>query len=226
MPHVAETRGQFFDFIKHAAGDTWVDDWESIDVRLPDVTLPAPESAAAFIITGSASSVYERTDWILRTEGYVRDIAEAKVPLLGICFGHQLIAQALGGEVTKNPRGREIGTVRLEVSQGDAMLEGQPLAFDVQTTHGDSVVRLPPGAKLHASTALEPNAIFSIGDTIRAVQHHPEMDDDIIRKYVQARFEIIQSEGLDAAKILSSVRHAPENARTLRNFIRNFVSKR
>ncbi|HWL88526.1 MAG TPA: glutamine amidotransferase, partial [Polyangiaceae bacterium] len=228
VPQVAEKRGQFFQFIKETAGDTWRHGWESLDVRVPEVEFPDPKSAAAFIITGSASSVWERAPWMLRTEEYVRRIADAEVPLLGICFGHQLIGQALGGEVAKNPRGREIGTVRLQLTEGsedEALLEGQPGAFDVQTTHSDSVVRLPPGAHLHASTELEPHAIFSVGPRIRAVQHHPEMDDDVMRGYVEARFSIIASEGLDAATILKNVHPAPENARTLRNFIRNFVAR-
>jgi len=153
LPPVAEKNGEFFDFIKRTVGDTWAHDWESLDVRVPDVALPDPETAAAFIITGSASSVTERAPWMLRTEEYVRRIVAAEVPLLGICFGHQLIGQALGGEVAKNPRGREIGTVRLEVSEDDPILEGQPRTFDVQATHSDTVVRLPPGARVHRSRA-------------------------------------------------------------------------
>ncbi|WP_394837685.1 glutamine amidotransferase [Pendulispora rubella] len=224
IPSVAEKTGQqFFDFIKTTAADSWPYDWECIDVRTPDVVLPALKTAAAFIITGSASSVTERAPWMLQTEDYIRHIADAEVPLLGICFGHQLIGQALGGEVARNPNGREIGTVRLEVSKDDPLLAGQPRTFDVQTTHSDSVVRLPPGAVVHASTPLEPNTVFSVGAHIRGVQHHPEMNDAIIRGYVEARAEIIRGEGLDPEAILGAIRPAPENGQTLRNFVRNFV---
>ncbi|WP_394826878.1 glutamine amidotransferase [Pendulispora albinea] len=226
IPSVAEKCGQFFDYITRTVGDTWSYGWELVDVRLPDVDLPDPRSATGFIITGSPSSVTERAPWMLRTEEYVRRIAAAEVPLLGICFGHQLIGQALGGEVAKNPRGREIGTVRLEVSEGDPILEGQPRVFDVQATHSDSVVRLPPGARVLASTELEPNTIFSVGPYVRGVQHHPEMDDVVIRGYVEARYAIIESEGLDAGAILRNVRPTPENGRTLRNFVRNFCVAR
>jgi len=228
IPSVAEKTGQqFFDFITTTAGDSWPYDWECIDVRsLQAGDLPAPSQVkgeAAFIITGSAFSVTERAPWMLQVEDYIRRIADAEVPLLGICFGHQLIGQALGGEVAKNPNGREIGTVRLEVSKDDPLLAGQPRVFDVQTTHSDSVVRLPPGAVVHASTALEPNTIFSVGPHIRGVQHHPEMNDAIIRGYVEARFDIIKGEGLDPEAILGAIRPAPENGQTLRNFVRNFV---
>ena len=228
LPSAAKSGEQFFDLIRKTAGDTWSYDWESVDVRPPDAVLPEPKSAAGFIITGSSSSVAARaeTPWILRAEEYVRRIVDAEVPLLGICFGHQLVGQALGGEVAKNPRGREIGTVRLEVLRDDPMLAGQPRAFDVQVTHSDSVVRLPPGATLHASTELEPNTIFSVGPYVRCVQHHPEMDESVIRGYVQARYDLIASEGLDAAKILASVRPAPENSQTLRNFVRSFCAAR
>ena len=74
---------------------------------------PRPRSAAVFIITGSSSSVEEQAPWMKRAESLVRDIAATTVPLLAVCFGRQLIAHALGGEVGKNPRGRENRPVRV-----------------------------------------------------------------------------------------------------------------
>src|SRR5688500_6067433 len=104
-PPVAARRGEFFSWIVREAGAadaTWVEH----DIR-KDGSLPSPKDADGFIITGSSSSVTERAPWMLRAEELFRDIHAAKTPLFGICFGHQIIGQALGGEVAKNPRGRE-----------------------------------------------------------------------------------------------------------------------
>jgi GMP synthase (glutamine-hydrolysing) len=97
VPSVAERRGEFFGWIQVAAGNPSGTMWSEIDVRTA-----APELADAIVITGSASSVTERAPWMLRTEEFLRVASAANVPILGICFGHQLLGQALGGRVEKN----------------------------------------------------------------------------------------------------------------------------
>jgi GMP synthase (glutamine-hydrolysing) len=224
VPRVAETRGQFADLITSAVGDIWSGDWAAVDVRIEPP--PDPDSGAAFIITGSSSSVTERAEWMLRAEEWIRTAHAKQTKIFGICFGHQLIAQALGGLVAKNPRGREIGKVTVEQIADDPIFEGLARTFDVHATHVDSVVTLPPGATLLAKTALEPNAAFSIGENIRTVQYHPEIDDEVMREYLKARWEIVKSEGLDIDAIYGGVGSVPHNAATLRNFIAQLVSAR
>jgi len=223
LASVAARRGEFDELIRQTAGDAW-SEWETIDVRSPDVELPHPRSAAAFVITGSASSVTERAPWMLRTEEFVRTLAAAEAPVLGICFGHQLVAQALGGEVIRNPRGREMGSVEVSVEVTvDPLFDGLPPRFLVQSTHVDTVGTLPPGARVLATTDLEPHAIFSFGRRIRCVQFHPEMDDDVMRGYVEARREAIAADGLDAEAIYRAVKPAPANGAILRNFLSRFL---
>ena len=120
LPEIGRRRGGFARWIREGTGDAWGARWSSHDVRTGR-PLPGPRDADAFVITGSSSSVTERAPWMLRAEGLVREIVAAETPLLGICFGHQLIAQALGGEVGRSPRGREIGTVRVERTADDAL---------------------------------------------------------------------------------------------------------
>ena len=174
-------------------------------------------------MTGSSASVTERAPWMLRAEAHIRAIAAAGVPFFGICFGHQMLAQALGGEVAKNPRGREVGSVLLDRLEIDPIMQGLPPRFSVNTTHVDTVVRLPPGARRLASTTLEANAAFAIGDTIRAVQFHPELDASAMRAYVVARSEGILDDGLDPEKISAGVVESPENGAVLRNFVLHLV---
>lgn len=227
-PEVAARRGEFFSWIVREVGGTWSGDWLEHDVRT-DAPLPDAKNAAGFIITGSSSSVTERAPWMLRAEGFVRDIVEAGTPLFGICFGHQMVGQALGGLVAKNPRGREIGTVEVRLlpeASHDAMFERFADRFRANHTHVDSVVELPKGARVLAETDLEPHAAFAIGDNVKCVQFHPEIDGDAMRGYISARAHLIEKEGRDPAPILAGAVDTPDGAETLRNFVRRVVSGR
>ncbi len=175
-------------------GAAWGGAWDVHDVRT-DAPLPGVEEAAAFVMTGSSSSVTERAPWMLRAEAHIREIAAAEVPFFGICFGHQLVAQALGGAVERNARGREIGTVAVRRLAEDPLFEGVGTELLVNATHKDSVARLPVGARVLASSELEPTQSFAIGRAIRCVQFHPEIDGDAMRGYVSARARLIAEEG-------------------------------
>ncbi len=225
---VAARRGEFFSWIRREAESVWTGAWVEHDVRNVDAPLPDPSAAAGFIITGGSSSVTDRAPWMLRTEELVRRLVEAKVPLFGICLGHQLIAEALGGKVTKNPRGREIGTVevRLKAGAADSLLHGLPSTFTVNATHVDTVGVLPPGARVLAETDREPHAIYVVGDTTKCVQFHPEVDGDTMRGYVEARAELVRADGLDPDAIRARAVDAPHGADTLRNFVRHVVLHR
>jgi GMP synthase (glutamine-hydrolysing) len=162
---------------------------------------------------------------MLRAEEYLRAVVGARVPVFGICFGHQMLAQALGGLVAKNRRGREIGTVSVELVSGDVLFEGVSASFRANATHVDTVEVLPPGAVVLARSELEPNAALRFTDNAWGVQFHPEMDGAIIREFLAARRDLLAREGLDAAALLSSAADTPESAALLRRFAR-FVRPR
>ncbi len=225
---VAARRGEFFSWITREVGDAWSGEWVEHDIRTGE-PLPGPRDADGFVITGSSSSVTERAPWMLRAEELVCEIAKANTPLFGICFGHQLVGQALGGLVAKNPNGREIGTVEVSLlpdAQLDPIFEGLPQRFRANHTHVDSVVELPRGARVLATTDKEKHAAFSIGQAIKCVQFHPEIDGDAMRGYVEARAHVIEAEGGDAKAILEGVTDAPDGASTLRSFVRHVVRAR
>ena len=197
-----------------------------------------PDGADAIVVTGSPSSVIEDAPWMRRAGDRICDLAAGGVPVLGVCFGHQLLARAYGGEVERSPRGRELGTVACRLTpagRGDPLFRGIPDRFAVQATHEDHVARLPPGAELLATNAHSQVQAFAIGRTVRAVQFHPEVDTATMRALVLARTPAVKAEahargepaedGLRAA--LDGVRESPHARRVLENFVDGFApSKR
>jgi GMP synthase (glutamine-hydrolysing) len=217
---VVARRGDYPRWIRARVGDAWSGDWAARDLRGDFRVLPGPRDADAFVITGSASSVTERAPWMRRAEELVRAIVHARRPLLGICFGHQMIAQALGGDVALNARGREIGTMPVRRVADDPIFAGLPRAFDVHGTHSDVVARLPAGAEVLATTPLDPVAAFRIGDRVRGVQFHPEFDADVMRGFLRIRSTAVRSEGGDPDALLAAVHDGARGRDILRNFAR------
>jgi GMP synthase (glutamine-hydrolysing) len=224
VPAIAEQRGEYDRWFREQTGDAWPGEWLSRDVRGTD-PLPGVRDADAFVLTGSSSSVTERAPWMLRVEQLIREMSNARTPVLGVCFGHQLIAQALGGEVRRNPRGREIGTVRVERVADDPIFAGLPRSFDVNATHVDSVARLPLGAEILATTSLDDVAAFRVGTTVKAVQFHPEFDADVMRGYLRARADLVRAEGGDPDALLARVHGGVRGPDVLRNFASRVVPR-
>jgi GMP synthase (glutamine-hydrolysing) len=222
LPEVARAHGEYSAWIERAVGDSWAGTWLEHDLRSA-ARLPDAADFAAVIITGSPASVTEQAPWMVRAQSYIERVVETETPLLGICFGHQLMAQALGGSVKSNPRGREIGTVEVQKLSADPILDGLPDRFFANSTHVDTVVELPPGATAIASTSLESHAAVAFGEFARGVQFHPEIDDSVMRGYIEVRRALLLDEGLDAEGILARAADTPLARQLLRNFIERFV---
>lgn len=225
VPLVLERRGHFADLIQQAIGHHWDGGYQVVDVV---VEAPPPvDSAAAFVITGSAANVPNREPWMRRTEEWLRAVVEHGTPTFGICFGHQMLAQALGGEVQRNPRGREIGTLSIDrlpdAGEPAPIFDDLPERFEAHVTHVDSVVRLPPGATPLARSGLEDYHAIRFSETCYGVQFHPEMDADVMRAYVETRREILHAEGFAVDALLAGIREAEAGRRTLQNFVRLMV---
>jgi len=172
--------------------------------------LPSPHATDGVVVTGSAAMVSHHEAWAKRTAAWLRDAVAVGVPVLGICFGHQLLAHALGGRVGPNPRGREVGTISVALTDGaadDPLFGGLPDRIEVHTTHMESVLELPVGAELLASSTLDPHHAFRVpGRPVWGVQFHPEFSAAVIRGYIEARRDDLQSESLDPDGLLAEVR--------------------
>ncbi len=215
---LVERRGEFTRWIREAVADGGRHEWVEVDARFHAL----PEAGmGAVILTGSSASVTERATWMIRTESWLRTRIDEGLPVLGICFGHQMLAQALGGRVVKNSAGREIGTVKVaRCDDDDPLFRGLPREVVVNSTHVDTVHDLPAGARNLASTKLERHAAFALKSNVWGVQFHPEVDGDIMRGYIDARAHVLRSEGIDPDAIRANCIDTPHGVQVLRNFVR------
>lgn len=148
--------------------------WHVEEMEFPDDIA----AADGWLLTGSRHGAYEDHAFIPPLEDFIRHAHDAGVPMVGICFGHQIIAQALGGTVVKHPGGWSVGTQ-------DYDFNGETVTLNAW--HQDQVVALPPGAQVAGRNAFCENAALIYGDRAFTVQAHPEFGDDFIQGLMDTR---------------------------------------
>jgi GMP synthase (glutamine-hydrolysing) len=219
LPSLASKKGDFEDWI--LAGMKIAKETATVvDVRL-GVPLPEYEQVAGIVITGSHAMVTEHQAWSERTARWLPGAVGRGIPILGICYGHQLLAYAMGGEVGDNPNGREYGSV--DVCLGAAaseagLLQGLPASIRVHTGHTQTVLRLPEAARRLAFSRKDCNQAFVIGACAWGVQFHPEFDAEITRAYIHHMWETLQAEGQDPEELLAAAQDADTGSEILSRF--------
>jgi GMP synthase (glutamine-hydrolysing) len=218
LPGIDLARGDFDAWIVPGLG--WPDEQVVVVEAHRGEPLPPAVDVAGTVVTGSPAMVTDHEPWSVRAGEWLAELVERGTPIFGICYGHQLLAEALGGEVGLNPRGREIGTVEVELFDhgDDALFGGLDARMPAHATHLETVLRLPEGARALARSALDDNHAFRVGACAWGVQFHPEFDADIMRRYIEARREPIVEEGLDADGIRAAVDETPTSAGLLTRF--------
>jgi len=172
--------------------------WPVVDMDFPD----SPKDADAWLVTGSKHGVYEDLPFIAPLEDFIRDIRHAERPLVGICFGHQIIAQAFGGHVEKFDGGWQRGLQSYALGDGDLSL---------YAWHQDQVITAPSGARTLASNPGCTHAILSYGPNCLTIQGHPEFERDFIETLIEHRAGSATPEEL--AAVAAKLDHPPDRAR-------------
>ena len=162
-------------------------EFETVRV-LDGEALPRPHALEAILITGSAMGVYDTPDWMDPLRAFIGASYAAKIPMLGVCFGHQIMADALGGDVRKSDKGWSVGRHVYQVAQGHGFMSEAPGEVAIAASHQDQVIAPPPDAKVFLSSSFTPNAglIYKNGAAI-SVQPHPEFDLDFSSALVELR---------------------------------------
>jgi GMP synthase (glutamine-hydrolysing) len=209
----------FEDWIRSGLGLS-IEETPTVSVHMGDL-LPPVSTLAGVVITGSPAMLTDGAAWNLVAVHWLRDALALGLPVLGICYGHQLLAHACGGHVDYHPNGREIGTVPVALTAaafGDALLGGLPSRFLAYTSHSQAVLRLPDSAVLLGASAHDAHQAFRIGERAWGVQFHPEFTARIMRTYVQVRHAVLREEGFDVDTLLRDVVETPAASAVLRRF--------
>jgi GMP synthase-like glutamine amidotransferase len=171
---------------------------EVLDVPVHEGAAPASlADCDGWIVGGSPASVYDDLDWIRTGEEIVRAAHAEERPLIGVCFGHQLIAQALGGRVEKSAGGWGIGAQRYDVVRPLPHFDGDTMTL--LASHQDQVVEVPSGATIWSTSDYCPVAGFAIGERVMTVQGHPEYSPELVAALYESRRHRIGDEVVDRA---------------------------
>jgi GMP synthase-like glutamine amidotransferase len=190
------------DRYRHIAGD-YRDMFAALfDRHAPDITLRlfdacngefpnSPDQCDAYLTTGSRFSAYDDIDWIHTLKDFVRRLRDADKPFAGICFGHQLLAEALGGKVAKAASGWGAGVHDIEVARQERWMNPERRNCNLQFMHQDQVVRLPEDSVVLGSADHCPVTMFRVGEKMIGIQPHPEFTAGYSEALIRDRVERI-----------------------------------
>jgi GMP synthase-like glutamine amidotransferase len=180
-----------------------------------------PEACDAYIVTGSAAGVYDADPWIGQLLDFLR-MAKGRAKLVGVCFGHQAMAQAFGGQVIKSPKGWGIGEHDYRIVSREPWMDGAS-AMRLPASHQDQVVALPPGAEVIAASDFTPFAGLAWRDQPAiSMQPHPEFDPAYAAALIEARRGKVYADD-EADRALASLSGPDDRARVGR-WIASFLN--
>ena len=225
IEQIKPRHGDFEDWFARGLG---VADLLQIDV-FRQQPLPPPETLAGIVVTGSPAMVSDRLGWSERTAQWLQQAVKTDIPVLGVCYGHQLLAHALGGRAGPNPAGRQIGTVNtqlIDIAKDDPLMSHLPETFFAQASHSEIVLELPPGSIRLATSPLDDNFAIRFAENAWGIQFHPEFSAQVTSDYIRYRADDLRKEGLNPEQLLGRTRNTIEANSVLHKFtelVRNQV---
>jgi GMP synthase-like glutamine amidotransferase len=189
----------------------------SFDVRKGEYPA-SPDAHHAYIVTGSPAGVYEDHPWIPPLKAFLQS-AKGKAKLIGICFGHQMMAEAFGGRVEKSERGWGIGLLRYDVRDHAEWMDQETESFAIPVSHQDQIVGQPPSTRILAGSAFNPFGLLEYEDQPAiSFQCHPEFDPAYAKALIETRRDRVP--GPDAA--IASL-DQPNDRERIAGWIRRFL---
>lgn len=180
------------------------------------------------IISGSPRDAWDEDPVNENLCNLILECADCRIPVLGVCYGHQLLGRALGGRVGRHPRGLELGNTPVELTSAGLsfpLFDGLPEYFDVLNSHADAVLTLPNDCELLATGNFTQVQAFHRHGLLMGVQFHPETDPETLRFIWSGRREAWRGKvKFDLDQRLASLQPAPHAAKVLANFVTHFIS--
>lgn len=186
------------------------------------LTAKLKQSTDKIIITGSPSMITERQDWMSQTQDWLQSAIET-IPTLGVCFGHQMLADLLGGKVAYNPNGRNMGLdccTPKQAAQQDPLFKQLPSqGFNTFVSHSQSLQSELPQSVILATSRKDPNHAFRYKNHVWGVQFHPEWSQSIMQAYIEARKTALEQEGFCPSAMIQQLQPCPQAAKIITSFI-------
>ena len=182
----------------------------------------SPGECDAYVITGSPRGAYDDDEWIAALIQFIGEAYRQGRKLVGICFGHQVLAQALGGHVEKSEKGWGFGLKRFHIFKRKAWMDDGPDHCDLYFAHQDQVLRPPPEAELLGGNDFCPIALYTLNDRVLGIQGHPEFTASIMQDLLPLMKEGMEAEGYETAVRSLQNGTAPEGQRVAQ-WIVNFL---
>lgn len=197
-------------------------DFEFQTYRVIDGELPkSMDECDAYITTGSRHSVNDEDPWVVALEKFVVDLDQAKKKFVGICYGHQMLAKALGGEVAVSDRGWGVGISCNEVDVIKSWMDPEEKSLNLVISHSEQVSRLPAGVEVLAGSDFCPNYMLQVGDHMMSVQGHPEFSKSYSRALMDKRADRIPADCIrDGRASLAGDSQGEMMMRWIANFIK------
>ena len=209
--------------------DTYIRFFESVQApfsyrvyKVAEGQLPvSADDCDAYVITGSIKGIYDEDEWINELSKFIRASYQAKKKLVGICFGHQILAHSLGGRAEKSEKGENFGLAEVAILQHRSWMDAGVESLSLYFAHQDQVVELPPAAKCLAGNDFCPIVIFEIKNRVLGIQGHPEFSPGIMQDILPyIRANIVEK---NLKKFVASLQNGKADSRLVAQWIVNFL---